>query len=278
MQSLLNQSEPDSATWPSIEPLLDGAMAELGEKDHSAIVLRFFEGKDLKQVGMALGVSDNAARKRVNHALEKLRHYFHKRGMSSTTAIIAGAISTNSVKAAPAVLAKSVTAVAMTNGATASGSTLTVVKGALKLMAYKKTAMVITGVVVALLVGVTVSIPTVRATIKSAAAKVKAHIPAEQRKAALTQQMQAMKMSVWPALMKFSKEHKGDFPKRMDELRPYLPPELSGMDDDHWRVAADDKSAMPITPANWIFCEQINQAAGQPRIILYADGHVEYTK
>ena len=136
MQSLLDH--PDSSSWTTIAPLLDGAMAELREKEHSAIVLRFFEGKDLKQVGTALGVSENAANKRVNRALEKLRRHFSRRGVNSTTATIAGAISANSVQGAPVALAKSVTAIAITKGATAGSSTLTLIKGAMKLMAWTK--------------------------------------------------------------------------------------------------------------------------------------------
>jgi len=58
-----------------------------------------------------LGASEDAAEKRVNRALEKLRHIFAKRGVSSTTAILAGAISAHSVQAVPVTLAKSVTAV-----------------------------------------------------------------------------------------------------------------------------------------------------------------------
>src|SRR5437879_3645226 len=65
MESVLNQPEPKSQPWADIAPLLDTAMEQLGEKDHSAIVLRFFEGKDLKQVGAALGVSENTAKTRV---------------------------------------------------------------------------------------------------------------------------------------------------------------------------------------------------------------------
>ena len=76
--------------------------------------------------------------------------------MSSTTAIIAGAISANSVQAAPVALAKSVTAVALAKGAAASGSTLTLIKGALKIMAWTKakTAIVV-GVGVLLAAGTT---------------------------------------------------------------------------------------------------------------------------
>ena len=137
MQSILNEPTANE-TWTQIAPLLDGAMEQLGQKDHDAVVLRFFENKNFAEVGAALGASEDAAKMRVNRALEKLRKFFTKRGVSSTTAIIAGAISANSVQAAPVALAKSVTAVAIAKGAAASGSTLTLIKGALKIMAWTK--------------------------------------------------------------------------------------------------------------------------------------------
>ncbi|HEY5297851.1 MAG TPA: sigma-70 family RNA polymerase sigma factor [Verrucomicrobiae bacterium] len=139
MQNILNEAEPmHEETWNQIAPLLDGAMEKLGKKDHDALALRFFENKNFAQVGAALGASEDAAKMRVNRALEKLRKFFTKRGVSSTTAIIAGTISANSVQAAPVALAKSVTAVAIVKGAAASGSTLTLIKGALKIMARSK--------------------------------------------------------------------------------------------------------------------------------------------
>jgi uncharacterized protein (TIGR03435 family) len=154
MQSILNEPEPDA--WPQIAPLLDQAMEQLGKKEHDALVLRFFEGKNFKEVGAALGASEDTARMRVNRALEKLRKFFTKRGVVSTTAIIAGAISANSVQAAPVALAKSVTAVAIAKGAAASGSTLTLIKGALKIMAWTKAkTAIVAGVVVLLAAGTT---------------------------------------------------------------------------------------------------------------------------
>ncbi len=114
-------------------------MEQLGQKDHDALVLRFFENKNFSEVGAALGASEDAAKMRVSRALEKLRKFFTKRGVNSTTDIISGAISANSVLAAPAMLAKTATAVALAKGATASISTLTLIKGALKIMAWTKT-------------------------------------------------------------------------------------------------------------------------------------------
>ena len=63
-------------TWTQIAPLLDGALEQLGQNDHDAVVLRFFEGRNFKEVGAALGASEDAAKKRVNRALEKLPDIF----------------------------------------------------------------------------------------------------------------------------------------------------------------------------------------------------------
>ena len=152
MQSLSNET----GAWPQIEPLLDDAMGRLNEKERNAIVLRFFEGKSFQEIGAAFGGTENAAKKRVLHGLEKLRKFFSKRGVDSTAAAIAENISANSIQVAPAALAKAVTAVAIAKGAVASGSTLTLVKGALKIMAWTqmKTAVVV-GVGLLLVVGTT---------------------------------------------------------------------------------------------------------------------------
>ncbi len=73
--------------------------------------------------------------------------------MILTAAIIAGTISGNSIQAAPATLANSATAVAIAKGAAASGSTLTLVKGALKIMAWTKTKTAVITTVAVLLAG-----------------------------------------------------------------------------------------------------------------------------
>ena len=137
MQSLCDDSQHPEETWRQIAPLLDGALEKLGRQDHDALVLRFFEGRNFRDVGAALGTSEDAAKKRVERALEKLRKMFVKRGVTSTTAMLAGAISANSVPAAPATLAPAVTAIALSKGAVISGSTLTLVKATLIAMKTK---------------------------------------------------------------------------------------------------------------------------------------------
>jgi uncharacterized protein (TIGR03435 family) len=158
-QEAYMQSELDAqagSTWKQLSPLLDEAMLRLGQTDRDALVLRFFEGRSLNEVGHALGASEEAAKKRVNRALDKLRNLFAKRGVDSTTAIIAETISAHSVQAAPAALAKAATAAAITKGAAASTSTLTLIKGALKIMAWTKAkTAIVSGVAVLLAAGTT---------------------------------------------------------------------------------------------------------------------------
>jgi RNA polymerase sigma factor (sigma-70 family) len=154
MQTVLNENESD--VWPQIAPLLDAAMAGLSAADRHAVVLRYFDGKSMKEVGTALDVSEDAAKMRLNRAVEKLRGFFTKRGVVLPAAVLTTAISANSVQAAPAVLAKSITVVAIAKGAAASGSTLTLIKGALKVMAWTKAkTAVVAGMVLILAAGTT---------------------------------------------------------------------------------------------------------------------------
>jgi RNA polymerase sigma factor (sigma-70 family) len=150
MESLLHGSEPDA--WPQIAPFLDEAVAQLGEADRNAVVLRFYERRPLEEVGRILGLNAGAAHKRVSRALEKLRKLFIKRGVSSTTATIAGAISANSIQIAPVALAKIVTAGALAKGAAASISTLTLAKATLIAMKTKTIVATIAATAVAAVV------------------------------------------------------------------------------------------------------------------------------
>jgi RNA polymerase sigma factor (sigma-70 family) len=155
MQSILHESTPD-AVWQQLAPLLDEAMMRLGRREREAVVLRFFKGQSLREVATVLNINEPAAQKRVNRALEKLRRCFCKRGVDSTAAAIAEDISLHSVQVAPVALVKTVTAVALAKGATASISTLTLIKGALNIMAWTKAkTAIVTGVVVLFTAGTT---------------------------------------------------------------------------------------------------------------------------
>jgi len=161
MQSIVNESESDA--WMQIAPLLDTAMAHLGEKDHNALVLRFFEKRNFKAVSAALDTTEAGAKMRVNRALEKLRKFFTKRGLTFSAGVIAGAISAHSVQAAPIGLATSVTLAAV-KGTTVATSTLTLIETTLKLMAWTKLKTAVVVGAMAIMAAGTVTVTMHRST------------------------------------------------------------------------------------------------------------------
>src|SRR6266508_3589731 len=87
-----SETAPD---WERLRPVLDDAMSELDESDYDALVMRFFKNQDLRSVGVALGVSDDTAQKRVSRALEKLREHFSRRGITTSAAALSIVLSAN---------------------------------------------------------------------------------------------------------------------------------------------------------------------------------------
>lgn len=155
MQSTIQQENAGEPEWDELAPLLDEAMAHLGEKDRTAVVMRFFEKKPLAEVGKALGVNPDAAQKRISRAVDKLRGIFTKHGVVISGVTIITLLSANAVHAAPSTLPSAITAAAALKGtATAGTSTATLIKGTLKIMAWTKakTAIVV-GVSMLLAVG-----------------------------------------------------------------------------------------------------------------------------
>ena len=138
--------------WDQIAPFLDEGMARLGDADRNAVVLRYFENKNLKEVGAAFGSNERAAQKRVARAVEKLRSFFVKRGLVLPVAVVTAVLSAHAVQAAPIGMAKAASSVALAKGtAAASGSTVALIKGTLKLMAWTKAKTTAVAVVVAIL-------------------------------------------------------------------------------------------------------------------------------
>ena len=96
----LHPTSETALDWDRLHPFLDEAISGLNKADHDALVLRFFKNLDLRSVGLALGVSDDTAQKRVARALEKLRDHLAHHGITTTGAALAMAISANAVQAA----------------------------------------------------------------------------------------------------------------------------------------------------------------------------------
>ena len=166
MQTGLNEGESD--VWVQLAPLLDTAIGALSETDRHAIILRFFDGKSMKDVSTVLGGSEDATKMRVNRAVGKLQKFFRKRGVTTSAEAITAAIAANSIHAAPTALAESVTAVVLAKGG-AGGSSALLVKATLKLMAWHNAkAAILAGSAIMLAAGVaTLSVKEIHSAAKA---------------------------------------------------------------------------------------------------------------
>jgi hypothetical protein len=125
----MNAMEDHSAAdLKTIAPILDDAINQLADDDRKAILLRFFDEHDFRSVGQTLGSSEEAARKRVNRALEKLHASLSRQGVSLSLAALGSALATHAVSAAPAGMAIGIAATALAGAATTGTLSLTILK------------------------------------------------------------------------------------------------------------------------------------------------------
>ncbi len=147
MEQLIANSEagPD---WDRVRPLLDEAMAALDDDDREALLLRYFKNQDFRAVGAALGISDEAAQKRVSRAVERLRELFASRGVTVGAGGLVVVIAANAVHAAPAGLAAAFATAALTGTAITTTTIATATK-AIAMTTLQKTIVAATLAVVA---------------------------------------------------------------------------------------------------------------------------------
>jgi len=108
MMPTISPPDDNEIPWNQLAPHLDRAVAALSKTDRTAILLRFYEKKPLREVGQHLGLSEDAAKKRVSRAVEKLRRLLTRRGAVLSGTALAVALAEQSVQAAPATLAATV--------------------------------------------------------------------------------------------------------------------------------------------------------------------------
>jgi len=148
MEQLITDCGPGQE-WERICPLLDDAMEALEETDRAAILLRYFENKSLREVGQSLGTSDGAAQKRVSRAVERLREFFSKRGVTVGASGLVLVVSANAVQAAPVTLAATISNAAVLAGTTFHTSTAIATTKVIALTTLQKTLVAATIVVLA---------------------------------------------------------------------------------------------------------------------------------
>jgi RNA polymerase sigma factor (sigma-70 family) len=125
-ESLNHTSEP-SPDWEKVRRFLDEAMSNLSQGDRDALLLRFFQNQDFRAVGAALGISDDAAQKRVSRGLVKLREELARYHIEATAGSLGVVLSANAIEAAPVGLevgiANAIMASATSHTATAIAAT-----------------------------------------------------------------------------------------------------------------------------------------------------------
>jgi RNA polymerase sigma factor (sigma-70 family) len=113
----------DQPAWGPIEALLDEAMSKLGREDRDALAMKYFQGRKIGEIAAVLNISEAAAQKRVHRAVEKLRAWFARRGVSSPSSADLGALlAANATRPAPTALTAKAAAGAGTGGTSAGGA------------------------------------------------------------------------------------------------------------------------------------------------------------
>jgi len=145
-------NDKSDSVLAQVAPMLDDAINELGADDRDAILLRFFERRNLRDVGEALGTTENVAQKRVARALKELGVLLERRGVTLPATVLASGLAASAVTAAPAGMALSVAASVLTSTGTTTGISLTSAKvvGVAKLKLGIVGATVVVGIVTAI--------------------------------------------------------------------------------------------------------------------------------
>ncbi len=125
-----------AAGWDEVSPLLDDAVGKLGRKDREVVLLRFYQQKALAEVGRELGISEDAAQKRVERAVGKLREKLAGKGVEVEAGSLGAMVLAHAVEGGPAGLVEKVMA-GIGSGA-GNGTAGLIAKGAEKMMVMAK--------------------------------------------------------------------------------------------------------------------------------------------
>lgn len=120
MQTAETEGTPTEPLWEKVSPHLDEAMGKLSDSDRAAILVRYFGGKSHKEISAVLGISEDAAKKRLSRALSRLRQLLAQRGVAASTVALGAAFAAWAGKAAPAGLAASVSSAALSHASSAA--------------------------------------------------------------------------------------------------------------------------------------------------------------
>jgi RNA polymerase sigma factor (sigma-70 family) len=157
----------NSLDWTSVSAALDDAVNRLPQAERQAIILRFFQGKTHAEVAADMGLTVEAAAKRAQRALTKLRDRLAHSGNVTTVSGLAAALSTSAIEAAPAPLAGSISS-AIAAGAQVPAQLLAISDGAMRMMLWTQIKF-LGGILASVLIFAAAVVATTRAATSPAA-------------------------------------------------------------------------------------------------------------
>lgn len=137
-------SAEHDATWEQVAPHLDAALGELSESDRDALLCRYFQRQSAREMAQTLGISDEAAQRRVSRAVERLRDCFARRGVTVGASGLVVAVSASAVQAAPVELASAISNNAVLQGLTFGTTTTATLTKAITMILTRKTLIAVT--------------------------------------------------------------------------------------------------------------------------------------
>jgi RNA polymerase sigma factor (sigma-70 family) len=181
------------ANWQDIAPHLDAALGELSEPDHDALLLRYFERKSAREMAQRLGTTEEAAQKRVNRAVERLRELLARRGVTVGAGSLILAVSAHAVQASPIGLAGAISTAAGLGGTTIAATATATTAKAIAMTTLQK-AVVGTALAAAIGAGIYEAheVSVLRSQVNEAAALQGGAKNSEQEQAALTEKIQQL--------------------------------------------------------------------------------------
>lgn len=102
------QSTDLNETPSALALVVDEALDELSETDRQTLLLRFFDGRKMRELAEKLGITEDAAKMRVSRSLDRLRERLTAKGVQTTAASLAAFLAEQAVTALPAAAAQSI--------------------------------------------------------------------------------------------------------------------------------------------------------------------------
>ncbi|HEX3357433.1 MAG TPA: sigma-70 family RNA polymerase sigma factor [Tepidisphaeraceae bacterium] len=128
--------------WEGVRPCLDEAMSRLGDTDRRAIVLKFYEKKTFREIGVDLGIAEEAARKRVSRATKKLRGLLGQRGAIISESLLGSILTVKLVEPAPTILVTKISTLLTAHGLTSSPASNAIAHNVARKMMWGQTKVI----------------------------------------------------------------------------------------------------------------------------------------